>query len=155
MIRVVNDWNRCCGLWFSAPTVNSFKNRLDKLLKEERWNNPESCAVARCLVNSATSTILISAFLRCAHLEPLITANAHSLITANSEKRAITLSKCCVYKSVHIFKTRTLLDFRLQSLECTLMRNGLLRMRANEKLPTENTRSPSAPLTYVLLIRGY
>ena len=25
----------------SAPTVNYFKNRLDKLMQEERWNNPE------------------------------------------------------------------------------------------------------------------
>ena len=33
------------------------------------------------------------------------------------------------------------------------MRNGLLRMRANEKPSTENTRSPSALLRYVLLIR--
>ena len=50
-----------------------------------------------------------------------------------------------------IIKTRLLLDFRLQRIECALMRNGLLRMRANEKPPTENTRSPSALLRYVLL----
>ena len=42
---------------------------------------------------------------------------------------------------------KLLLDFELQSLECALMRNGLMIMRANEKPPTENTRSSFALLT--------
>ena len=51
-----------------------------------------------------------------------------------------------------LLKQGNLLDFRLQSLECALMRNELLRMRANEKPPTQNTRSRSALLRYVLQI---
>ena len=39
--RVVNDWNSLPDAVVSAPMVNSFKNRLDKWLEEERWNNPE------------------------------------------------------------------------------------------------------------------
>ena len=39
--RVVNDWNNLPDTVVSAPTVNSFKNRLDKFLKNERWNNSE------------------------------------------------------------------------------------------------------------------
>ena len=73
-----------------------------------------------------------------------------SLITANSQKRDNTTEVS--YRSVRIFETRLLLDFKLQSLECALIRNGKLGMRANEKPPTENTRSPSALLRYVLLI---
>ena len=46
-------------------------------------------------------------------------------------------------------KKRLLFDFRLQRIECALMRNGLLRMRANEKPPTENTRSPSIRSTEI------
>ena len=39
--RVVNDWNNLPDTVVSAPTVNSFKSRLDKFLKNERWNNSE------------------------------------------------------------------------------------------------------------------
>ena len=61
-----------------------------------------------------------------------------SLITENFQKREYTIEVPSVVQLE--------LDFRLQSLECALMRNRRLRMRANEKPSTENTRSLSAIL---------
>ena len=105
---------------------------------------------------AATSTILISAIFISAHLERAAHHREFSVarrsLPQNFRSALLYIYKI-ILKSVRSFKTRLLLDFRLQSLECALMRNGLLRMRANEKPPTENTRSSLALLRYVLLIR--
>ena len=131
----------------APPRQNS--SSTDSTLR--RWVMPHAktlmCELALNFRYAATSTILISASLslRSAHLERV----AH--YRKFSEARDYTIE--VRDKSVRTFETRLLLDSRLQSLACALMRNGLLRMRANEKPPTENTRSPSALLRHVLLIR--
>ena len=88
---------------------------------------------------AATSTILISAFLRSAHLECTsyyreFSVSSASLITPNSQKRAIIEVPC---KSGRSFEMRPLLDFKLRSLDCALMRNRLLRIRARPYLIPE------------------
>ena len=91
--------------------------------------------------------------IRCA---PLNTVNsqwrvAHyrKFLEARDYTSEVTSPPC---KNVRTFKTwlYNLFDFRLKSLEWALIGNELMRMRVNEKLPTENTRSPSALLRYVL-----
>ena len=93
---------------------------------------------------AATSTVLISAFIRSAHLERV--AHYQECSVARRLLPHIFRSARSYYsevpcKSFRIFKTRLVLHLRLQSLECALMRKGLLRMSANENTPPENTRS--------------